>query len=139
MPLLNPPSPASSGAAGTGSSDIPQAYSADLGQQSLSTKQLISQTPAIQRLELGLVKTSRYLCSLWPTEQKGLRAGQETTGENTFSADGTGLSVTRMQEAGAGMLCGVQAGEPRPVGRVAIQSISNASGPIYQVLGLLSD
>lgn len=57
-------------AAGTGSSDVPRASSAGLGQWSLSSKQLISQTPAAQRLELGLVKTLQCLCSPWPTEDK---------------------------------------------------------------------
>lgn len=89
---------------------------------------------------MGLLKHRGTCVPLGQQNRKGCGQGRKRRGENTFSADGTGLSVTRMQEAGAGMLHGVQAGEPQPVGRVAIQSISNGSGPIYQVLGLkLSD
>lgn len=56
-------------------------------------------------------------------------------GENAFLADGTSSCVTRE----AGMLLRVKAGEVQPMERVVIQSISSAGGPIYQVLGVLSD
>lgn len=44
-----------------------------------------------------------------------------------------------MHEAKTGVLRKVEDGELWPVGPVSTQSISSASGPIYQVLGVLSD
>lgn len=55
--------------------------SAGLGQRSLSSKQLISQTCATQRLKPGLVKTLLCLCSSWPVKnRKGCGQVKEMTG-----------------------------------------------------------